>query len=673
MNPDATERTPASPAGSVRPFDWQGRLYVLLILIAGIAAYHNSFTGAFVLDDHHWVTDNPAVRQFPPQREYFVSSPRPILLLSLCFNYWIGKTSVWSYHAFNLVIHILAALVLYGVVRRTLLVPKFHGRFEHRAAPLAFVSALLWLVHPMQTQSITYVVQRCEAMMGLFFLLTLYCVIHGAGSRWRVLWGAAAFVSMVIAIASKEVAVVIPLIVMFYDRIFLTHSLRHMIRSRWALHVALASIWLIPAWIWIWAVPVNAGFGYQGIRPVEYAMTQAGVVLYYLRLAFWPHPLSFDYSDWPRTSTLAAFALPGLGIALLLAATVWAMLKKPALGFLALCFFVILAPSSSIMPIADVAFEQRMYLSLAALIVLVVVAADAALTWLADRAHASAGLRLGGTWVLVGGLAVVLIAATVRRNTDYASEATIWGDVVVHRPSNVRARVTLGTALWRGKQHEPALEQFGEALRLEPRSLFARNGIGLCMMEECRYEDALEYFNAVIAACDVIPFGHTNRGLALYGLGRTEESVESFREAVHLAPKIPGYRFNLALALSDLGKTEEAQKEYREGLRLSPDWPTAVSSQTWQVAVQDDPPRSALMESVRVARQACQATEGKHPDILDALAAVYAQAGRFDEAVATAKQAIELATEDDRPALVRQIRHRLSFYEEGRPYHEAMN
>jgi protein O-mannosyl-transferase len=157
----------------------------LLVVAAGLLAYHNSFTGPFILDDVLSIPDNPTIRHLWPISQ--VLSPpalagvggRPVVNLSLAINYAFDGTEVWGYHALNLAIHILAGLTLFGIVRRTLLQPMLRGRFGAVADGLAMATAVIWVVHPLQTEAVTYLSQRAESLMGLFYLLTLYCFIRG--------------------------------------------------------------------------------------------------------------------------------------------------------------------------------------------------------------------------------------------------------------------------------------------------------------------------------------------------------------------------------------------------------------------------------------------------------------------------------------------------------------
>ena len=163
----------------------------LLVMVAGLLAYHNSFTSPFIYDDELSILTNPTIRHLwpiwqvlsPPHRGGFTVEGRPIINLSLAINYALGGYDVWGYHALNLTIHVLAGLTLYGVVRRTLHRPRLRERFGATANGLALATAVLWTVHPLQTASVTYIIQRAESLMGLFYLLTLYGFIRGVESQ----------------------------------------------------------------------------------------------------------------------------------------------------------------------------------------------------------------------------------------------------------------------------------------------------------------------------------------------------------------------------------------------------------------------------------------------------------------------------------------------------------
>ena len=441
------KRKPAEVAAARpdRPKDRRGRLG-LLVLVAGVLVYCNSFDGSFVFDDGPDIVDKEEIRRLWPIWGHLARGSRPLVDLSLAINYHIGQLDVWGYHAFNLVVHLLAGLTLFGVVRRTLLLEGLRSSFGRSAHWLALAVSLIWVVHPLQTESVTYVIQRAESMMGLFYLLTLYGVIRGSRSQWAWWWYAGAGVACALGMSSKPVMITAPFVVLLYDRIFLSRSFAAVLRRRWGLYAVLVASWLVLARSGIIQGVLNpdprpptVGLGYQGFSPMEYAFTQPGVILHYLRLSFWPHPLCLDYR-WPVETAPLAIAAPALVILALLALTVWALWRRPRLAFLGAWFFLVLAPTSSIIPIQDVAFEHRMYLPLAGVVVLVVIAGDRALGFiLNDSVGASrrrkvvpGGLVLLGLMVAVGFVwSFLLIEMRVHRKmiaTTFrsASLSTTW-------------------------------------------------------------------------------------------------------------------------------------------------------------------------------------------------------------------------------------------------------
>jgi protein O-mannosyl-transferase len=185
---------------------------------------------------------------------------RPVVNLSLALNYALGGSNVWGYHALNLAIHIiLAGLTLFGVVRRTLLRPALRERFSPSAARLALVVAVLWTAHPLQTEAVTYVSQRCESLMGLFYLLTLYCFVRGADSQRCGWWFTLSVVACLLGMATKEVMVTAPLLVLLYDRTFVTGSFRKAWTRHRRLYLSLAGTWLLLGYL-------MAGLHYRGGR-----------------------------------------------------------------------------------------------------------------------------------------------------------------------------------------------------------------------------------------------------------------------------------------------------------------------------------------------------------------------------------------------------------------------
>ena len=222
-----------------------------LILIAGLAAYSNSFAGIFVFDDEPAIAQNPHLETLWPLTtstsapEGTTLSGRPVAAFTFAVDRALSGGSLAGYHASNLVIHLLAALLVFGITRRTLLTPPLLDRFASAATPLALTIALLFAVHPLQTGSVTYIVQRVESLMGLLYLATLYCAIRAlhATPRGRIVWTGASILACALGMGTKEVMATAPLMVVLWDRQFAPGS--HRTAARRTLYISLACTWVI--------------------------------------------------------------------------------------------------------------------------------------------------------------------------------------------------------------------------------------------------------------------------------------------------------------------------------------------------------------------------------------------------------------------------------------------
>ena len=279
--------------------------------------------------------------------------------------------------------------------------------------------------------------------------------------------------------ASKEVMVSAPLVVLLYDRLFISGSFKESLRRRWGWYLALAATWAILGLLVYLSLGRggSAGFG-LGMTAWEYARTQFGCIIHYLRLAFWPSPLVLDYGT--GTVSQAADIVPyAIGVGLLLAATAAALALRPKWGFLGVWFFAILAPSSSLVPlVGQTEAEHRMYLPLAAVVTLVVLAAYAALE------------RLGRRSAQAGAVALVLVVAaalgwgTYQRNEVYQSALAIWNDTVEKCPLNYRAYNGRGVAYYGKGQYDAAIKDYDKAIELKPDYADAYNNRGIAYQRQ---------------------------------------------------------------------------------------------------------------------------------------------------------------------------------------------
>ncbi len=545
----------------------------MLVIATGIWAYHNSFEGSFIFDDVPSIPDNPHIRHLWSIHDAMFVSPtlpvqgRPVECLTLALNYALGGLNVWGYHAFNLTLHLLSALVLFGILWRTFEGEKLRDRCVASATWLAAAITLVWEVHPLQTESVTYIVQRSELMMGLFLLLTLYGTLRGSQSPRPRGWYWGAIVSCALGMGSKEVMVCAPLIVLFYDRVFLATSFRQLWHRRRSLYVGLAATWLILAVLVARTIHPMTRFGIEGLTAWDYLKTEAGVIVHYLRLCFWPHPLVIDYSDWPIALSLEDVLVSGAAMLGLLEATAWAFRRQPCLGFLGAWFFLILGPTSSFLPSnGEVAAERRMYLPLASVVALTVVGAFEIGKRLFNKPKA---VVLG---CVAGGSVVVLFTfLTIHRNRDYTSELTIWQDTVDRRPGNARAHNNLGLALQQAGKIEEAIAHFEQALRLTPDDSEVHSNLGNALMAAGRIPEAIAHYEQALRINPDLAEAHYNLGMALARTGKIAEAIAHYEQTLRLNPDLAEAHYKLALALAQAGRMEEAIAHFEQALRLKPD------------------------------------------------------------------------------------------------------
>lgn len=571
--------------------------YGAVIALAGLAVYSNSFHGQFIYDDVPSILDNPTIRHLwplsdplsPPKDYGWTVDSRPILNLSLALNYAISGTRVWSYHALNLLIHILAGLTLFGIVRRTLA-----DQNREPASPAmftAFFTALLWMVHPLQSESVAYVIQRAESLMGLFYLLLLYFFVRGAelapaksrtgkseresaalpgkggaraGRHSAWIWFGLSWLACLLGMGTKEVTVTAPVMVFVYDRTFFAGSWGDAWRRRWCYYLGLAATWIFLAGLMVESGGNRSGskgFGI-GVSWWAWMLTQFKAIVNYLQLALWPHPLVFNYGTfWIGPGEAAPSALVVMALA---AGALWALLRPrraagpgwQSIGFLGFWFFGLLAVTSLVPGDREMIVERRMYLPLAAVLALVV-----------SMGYAWAGRR---SFVAFSALALAFGGLTWRRNEDFKTAFSIWSDTVAKRPGNADAQYNLGVACFNQGRVAEAVAQYRKALELDPKNVEARHSLANELFHQGRTDEAARLFQAALADRPAQASIHYDYGIVLFHLGRTAEAIAQYEEALRFRPDYAEAHDNLGVALAKVGRVADAIAEFQTALRLDP-------------------------------------------------------------------------------------------------------
>jgi Flp pilus assembly protein TadD len=578
--PKRAEPPRAASATPARPAPWM-RLLPLLVVGAGLVAYHDGFKGPFVFDDIPAIQKNPTIRQLSWDTFFAPRSAvrrRPIVNLSLALNYAVGGLDPTSYHAFNLGVHLLIALILLGIVRRTLELPALAGRYGNRAPWLATAVALLWVVHPLISEAVLYVIERTELLMGLFFLLTLHCLLRADASPSPRAWYTALVIAFVLGLGCKEVLLMAPVVLLAYDRLLLAPSFRTVLRRRGLLYASLGLVAVAFATLPGMRIQQELPFMLTraAVTPLEYARTECGVIVHYLRLAFWPHPLVADYDDWPIATSLSEVLPSALAVAGLVGTTVWACLRRSPLAFVGIWFFTILAPTSSIVPITtEVATERRMYLPLAAVITLVVLAADHFLQALLPKPRDTTRRRVV-SGLLVVATATLLTARTIRRSADFRSTVGFWTAILAARPENARAHLALAGILLKSDRTTEALEHYEAAVRLREDEPQARYELGVTLARLGRKDEAVEQYREALRLKPEYAEAHNDLAVVLAARGEAEEAIEHYQAALRVDPVHATTHFNLGVVLLRFGRADEAIAHLKTALELVPGDPATL-------------------------------------------------------------------------------------------------
>ncbi|MFT3869713.1 MAG: tetratricopeptide repeat protein [Nibricoccus sp.] len=593
-----------------------------------------------------------------------------MLNASFAINYAVGGTNVRSYHIFNIGLHILNACILFGLLQKILRLQQLQGVFAGLETWLAGLITLTWAVHPLQTESVTYIVQRAEALVSLFYLLTFYCFISSINSTREQMWLFGSVLSCAAGMASKEVMATAPIALIGFDAVFVAGSFQLTWRVRRCFYIAMFSTWTI-----LVGCVLNSGLrgGTVGAGPDtawKYLLTQVEMIPRYFYLTIWPNELVFDYGK-NLVSGIAEVWRGLMLLTILVPTIIWTWAKQPKLGWVACMPFVLLAPSSSIVPVvSQTAAEHRMYLALAPVVVLAFL-----LLFQILRARAFwAGLAIVGT----------LSALTVQRNGDYQTAESLWKDTVEKRPNNARAWLSLALTYLEGDHFIDAKAALEHAMQLEPNSVIigadyaqvlAKLGeyeraeemyrwalrekpddyatcfnFGTMLLELNRNREAEEWLKRSLADSKLAAKAHYNLGNCQIALEKTDDAMTNFRRAIALNPGFCDARSNLASALTKVGKAREALDEIGAAIQAGCDTPTLRRNRALALIATGN-----VMEAVGILQHLVEkdtADASLYADLGLALASF----GKAEDAIARYQTAIDKGYGRTIPAQARAIR-----------------
>ncbi len=623
----------------------------LTIAVATVLVYSNTFDSSFHFDDVPNIVENLGLRhlssQWPP------SGNRWLGYLSFALNYRLGGLGVFGYHLANVAIHVCNGLLVFWLTALTLRTPAMRraevGRIVRRYLPLT--AGLLFAVHPVQTQAVTYIVQRFASLATLFFLLSLALYgqarlsleeVRPSKARSAVLY-CLSVAAAAAAMKTKEISFTLPLVAALYELTFFGQRRRLLLLAPLAATALLIPYGLVTQERSLADVLGDASHvaaETPEIPRFTYLVTQSRVVVTYLRLLLLPIRQNLDY-DFRLSSSLADPAVL-VAIAILLAVATAAVLllararrTNRGAGVLVVFgvawFFVTLSVESSLIPIRDVIFEHRMYLpSVGALLAL-----STALLWALERLHSSISPAVQVACALAITAGPLGVAAH-ERNLVWKNELTLWSDVVAKSPGKPRAHNNLGNAYEARGQLDDALLEYREAIQLDLGFAEAHNNLGKAYVAKGQVDDAVREYHDAIRLNPVLVEPHLGLGDAYKARGQLDDAVREYHDAMRLDPGRATTHNSLGNAYQARGQLDDALREYREAIRLDLGLAEAHNNlgNAYKARKQLDQAVHEFREAIRLEPGLAEA----HSNLGETLA----KQGRGLEAVEACRRAVEL-------------------------------
>ena len=554
---------------------------LVLLAVAVIFIYAETLSGPFIFDDRNNIRDNPHIRisqiTWSGLTSAAVDSPshhRPVANISFALNYYMHGYNVVGFHAVNIIIHIVTGILLYFLVQTTFRTPALQSRYE-RYKWISFFSAAIWLFHPLQTQSVSYIVQRMNSLAAMFYILSFLCYaqlrVHPQDRRkWALLSGC--ILAGMLALGTKENAATLPLFLLLYEWYFFRDLSLKWLKEHLALLAGLLLLTAIVALVFLGIHPLDkiwAGYAFRNFTPAQRLLTEMRVVIFYISLFFWPHPsrLNLDH-DFALSHSLTdpittLFSM--LAIVVLLVLAVVTAKNQRLISFGILWFLGNLVIESSIFGL-EIIFEHRLYLPsmMFSLVVVVLVYRWVRPAWLKP--------------LILCTLTIVAALWTYERNEVWGDRIAIWQDCIKKSPHKARPYNNLGAALADAGQYDKAIEQYHKALQINPYYPNAYTNLGFALAKQGKVEQSITQF---LKALELKPRDYetlSNLGVALLMQNRQAEALEYLSEAVALNPYFAKAHNNLGVALNRLGRAQDAIDQYSIALQLDPDYAEAYNN-----------------------------------------------------------------------------------------------
>ncbi len=596
------------------------RLWLVFLVFSGLVwtVYSNTLNAPYYFDDFRSITHNPHIRLTEISYEKLIRAAfdsicdsRPIANISFALNYYFHQYRVAGYHLVNILIHLINGILLYLFIKTTLQLPSLRSRYDSYE-PIAFFAALIWLAHPIQIQSVTYIVQRMTSMATMFYLLSFLLYVKGRlakknGGKW--FYFISCGISWALALASKEISATLPFFILLYEWYFFQELNKSWLKRNSVYIVAILLLLGMITLVYIGPNPLErilSGYERRGFTLGERVLTESRVVIYYISLLIFPRPerlnllhefeLSRSLLD-PITTTVSMCTIVGL-----LVFAFYIAKKAPLVSFSIFWFFGNLAIESSVIAL-EIIFEHRTYLPSMFFCLLVAVILSKCVTcdWLKTA--------------VLGTSVLVLCIWTYQRNLTWSDPAEFWSDVVRKSPHSARAHVGLAGAERDKGSYPEAIGNLKRAIDLAPNLTVAYTSMANIYIKQGQFDQAIEVSRN---ALDSYPNRYERHaiykamGTALREQGNTTAALDAHLKAVELVSTdaevydclgsdylarsefdfaIKAYRKalewdpfayrvfnNLGMAYAAKGDIRKAAEMYRQAIAIKPDFVRAYSN-----------------------------------------------------------------------------------------------
>jgi len=637
---------------------------LLGFLVLAFLAYEPAWHAGFIWDDDDHVTANPAMTASHGLRMIWSSIPVSRYYPLTLTSFWVQRR-LWGldpmpYHLVNIALHAANAVLVFYILRRL-------------RVPGALLAALVWLLHPVNVESVAWITELKNTQSGLFFFLAVLCYLRfdvaerrPSGRSWEG-WYALALLCGAAAMLSKPSTVVLPLALLLC--VWWERGQRG--RWRWADLARTAPFFMLALGTSLLAVVEQRWqilrMGPTTARPggAQRLVIAGKAVWFYAAKLVWPASLAFVYPRWNPEATFPVGWTPliGLivvGIVLARFARRQTACRAAAYG---LGFFV-----AALLPVLG--FFDIFYFRYSFVADHFQYLASVGVIALAASAATTISLQWGRDWRMIASCVaiVVLGGLTWKQATIYHDEETLWSDTLSKNPHCWMADHNLGNLFFQRGDLPDAVAHWEHALQTDPSLADVGNNLGTAFYKLGRVDEAIRCWEQVLRL-DPGYFGaHVNLGAALVQQGRAVEGIGDLEVAARIDTNSVEVRLSLAAALVHEKRGQEAIPHLEEALRLRPDSVTVLARLAWLLATLPQAEGGDALRAVGLAQQACDLTGHRVAANLDVLAIAYAAAGRFDDAIATAQRAVDLARAGSQPNLTREIEDRLKLYRAGCAY-----